>query len=141
MKKKELTFFQDCALKSYKIFLQKNMVLSTEIWESTLLSLGATENTARKCCPKLAFVSLIERNLLKGVSGQIIKNNSRNATYAVTLVSLYKNGKIKTEFPMKLKWEIMRNDLIARKVIENPAMNNQGQLDVVEVFYKKQLLK
>lgn len=45
------------------------------------------------------------------------------------------------EFPKKLKWEIMRNELISKNVIGNPAMNNQGQLEVVEVFYKKQLLK
>lgn len=141
MKRKELSLFEDCALMAYRIFLQGSADSLTEIWKSTLRSLGAGKNSVEKCCPKLAFIGLIERDLLKGVNGQIIKHSGRNAIYAVTLVSLYKSGKIKLEFPKKLKWEIMRNELISKNVIGNPAMNNQGQLEVVEVFYKKQLLK
>ena len=137
--KSDLNQYQKIALLAY-YYMKCGEKCPSAAWAKACKRLKINTKTSDKCCPKGAFIGLVEHNYLKGLSQvSSVHTNSKNAKYAMILAWLYKEGEIlNKDTTKKAKWEIFRKH--APQKIQPVAENNNGQLDVVEVFHEKGLL-
>lgn len=136
--------FQKIALLAYAYLKNKKSNYPEDAWNKACFCMGVKESIADKHCSFVAFVALCKFGFLYELHYRYENGNSKcaspNAIYAKWLVRLYKNGKITKKMKMSEKWEIMRSAIKFSGEISEPAKTNNGQLNVVEVFYMENLL-
>ena len=141
IKTSRYTQFQKIALQAYHYMRQGKLSCPNAAWTKACKRLKINTETSDKRCPRLAFIGLVEHNCLRGLPKvSSVHTNSKNAEYARILAGLYKNGSILKFKTKKAKWEFFREQA-ANAGLNNVAENNNGQLDVVEVFYEEEWLK
>lgn len=133
------TQFQKIALLAY-LYLKNNATSLEEAWHTACVKLAVKKSAMNKGCLKSTFIGLFAYAHIKGMEKFVQRHSSsKNALYADALSKMYICGKIPREKSKKEKWEFFREH--AAKDIQDIAKNNNGQIDVVEIFFEKGLLK
>jgi len=65
-----MTQYERTALKAVELLRQDQSILARNIWDLTAYETISTKESREKQCPKLAFVSLCQLDLIKGISPQ-----------------------------------------------------------------------
>ena len=79
-------------------------------WETEIEKIFVKgSSSARKGCPKGAFLGLCESGLIKNIPSGVYTNSIKNKEYAIKAVNLIKNNRELSEDPKKL-WDIINPD-------------------------------
>ena len=108
-----------------------NVITPVDAWKIEAEKLcGVGSESARKSCPKSAFLGLCEDGLIKGVDVGNYTTSEYNKTYALKAVELLK------EHP-----ELTVNKTGLWKLIVGDDKKHNSQMDVVVALFESDLIK
>ena len=119
-----MSTYGDAAVCAKRLILE-NRMLPADAWKAAISRITKSKASQTKSCPKAAFLGLCEAGLILGIpASRYSRRPNKNAEYAL------------------IAWELLRaepdlcdarDELWARATtaVGNPAMNHNGQMDVV----------
>lgn len=100
-----------------------------DLWKEKCKENEFKEASIKKGCPRLAFIGLCEKNLIKDIEIKNSDKESLNKNYAVEAVKVLKNNK--KNYTSKELWE----------EIGNKDKKHNSQMDIVLALWEKGMIE
>lgn len=103
---------------------------SSQGWEDFALKNGFSQSSAKKGCPKSAFLALCQKGFISGIPAGYYTPSKKNGKYAVEAVRILQNNPALRNNPGELWYSIP----------DHPGTHNQ-QMDVVCALWNEGLIR